>query len=108
VVQVVVSNERTRRVGSNEAVFRELNAQLAGLREASELSCVCECGELSCVESIVMTFDEYRQVRADDTTFAIHHGHAMDDVEDVIASNDRYQVVRKKPGLPAAVARASA
>ena len=61
-----MNNERIRRVGSNEAIFRELNAQLAGLREASELSCVCECGELSCVESIVMTFYEYRQLRADE------------------------------------------
>ena len=104
-----MDDERARRVGINEAVFRELNAQLAGLADRSEdLSCVCECGEIACVDTVVITLDEYRRVRSDPTTFAIVHGHALPDVEDVIASYDRYDVVRQKPGVPAAIARETA
>jgi len=101
-----VDEERARRVGRNEAVFRELNSQLAGLAGQSRLlSCVCECGELSCVETIAMSLDAYRRLRADATTFAIVPGHEKEDVEDVVAAYDGYEVVRKKPGLPAQVAR---
>jgi len=105
-----MNDERARRVGINEAVFRELNAQLAGLADENEddLSCVCECGEIACVDTIVVTLDEYRRLREDPTTFAIAHGHALEDVEDVVASYDRYEVVRKKAGLPAAIARETA
>jgi hypothetical protein len=99
-------DERARRVGINEAVFRELNDQLEGLaRDGETFSCVCECGEISCVATIAMRHDDYRRLREDPTTFAIEPGHAKPDVEDVIAQRNGYEIVRKKPGLPAELAR---
>jgi hypothetical protein len=102
-------NERVRRVAVNEAVFRELNAQLVGLAPGDDaISCVCECGDIACVEKLVLSRAEYRRVREDPTTFAIRRGHEKPDVEDVVASYDDYEVVRKKPGLAAELARETA
>ena len=98
-----------KRVAANEAVFRELNAQLAGFTaDDDRIALVCECGEIACVESLQMTRAEYAHVRADPTTFAIRQGHARPDVEDVVASYEEYEVVRKKQGLPAELARETA
>jgi hypothetical protein len=93
--------ERTRRVGINEAVFRELNEQLAELAEDErKLDCVCECGQISCLDTITVTLAEYRALRADATTFAIKHGHAYEDVEDVVSENDRVQAYARSPASP--------
>jgi len=97
------------RVATNEAVFRELNAQLEGLTATDDaLSCVCECGELSCVEPIVLSRPEYEHVRADRTTFVVKPGHVKPDVEDVVETTDEYDIVRKKEGAPAQLARDTA
>jgi hypothetical protein len=59
-------DERTRRVGLNEAVFRELNEQVESLnRSLADLSdnqahVVGECGDLACVEQFFVP-----EVRAD-------------------------------------------
>jgi len=103
-----MERERMVRVAANEAVFRELNAQLAGLAQEDEISCVCECGELDCVETLHMTRAAYVRLRSDRTTFAIRPGHAKPDVKDVVASYPGYEVVRKKEGLPARLARETA
>jgi hypothetical protein len=103
-----MDSERVKRVAANEAVFRELNAQLVGLADGSEIGCVCECGELGCVESVYMTREDYGRLRGDPTTFAVRPGHAKPDVEDVVASYAGYEVVRKKAGLPATLARETA
>jgi len=100
-----LDRERVKRVAANEAVFRELNAQLVGLAQGVEVQCVCECGEIACVESVHMTRDEYARVRSDPTTFAVRPGHVKPDVEEVVASYGAYDVVRKKEGLPALLAR---
>jgi hypothetical protein len=101
-----MDEERVRRIAVNEAVFRELNDQLEGLARSDEaFSCVCECGDISCVASIPISHADYRRLREDPTTFAIEPGHAKPDVEDVIAKCNGYEIVQKKPGLPAAVVR---
>ena len=101
--------ERVARVAANEAVFRELNEQLDDLRPTDDtFSIVCECGDLRCAAPITISHDAYARLREDATTFAIKPGHAKPDVEDVIASYDVFEVVRKKPGLPAKLARETA
>jgi hypothetical protein len=97
-------DERTRRVAANEAVFREL--KLAGLTaDDGTLTCVCECGDLPCVETIVLSRDDYRRIRADATTFVIRPGQAKPGVEDVVEATTTYEIVRKKEGEPAELAR---
>lgn len=102
-------DERERRIGLNEAVFREANEQIRDLNEAfaeitNRLVLVCECGSSTCTEQISMTPPEYEAVRAEAAHFAIARGHEMTDVEDVIAEHEQYNVVRKKDGIPRRIA----
>ena len=41
---------------------------------------------------------------ADPRQFAVARDHVLADVEQVVAESDRYAVVAKRPGIPAAVA----
>jgi hypothetical protein len=78
-------------------------AKTFGLDE-QRLDLVCECGDASCTEQIRMTLSEYEAVRADPTHFAVYPGHETSDVEEVVATNEGYDVVRKFEGDPAALA----
>jgi hypothetical protein len=102
--------ERAERIGLNEAVFREVNERISDLAdqfglEKQPLDLVCECGDPSCVERISMGRDEYEQLRADPTYFAVFPGHDVLDVEDVVDRRGTYDVVRKHEGGPAEIAR---
>ena len=93
---------RARRIADNESRFRDINERLeADLRrlpsDEDPVDFVCECGYIECTESVSLTVAEYEQVRQDPTTFAMVPGHDIDDVEDVVFTNDRYAVARKKP-----------
>ena len=103
-------NARGDRIGLNEAVFREVNERIedvAGKVNLNEelLDLVCECGDIACVERIAMTRSEYEGLRADPTHFAVASGHEDPDVEEVVEKRKGYDVVRKREGVPAAVAR---
>ena len=95
---------RTERVGKNEAVFREVNERINDVTREDAAEYLCECGNATCTETIQMTVAEYEGVRADPTHFAVLPGHEIPDVEDVVARNERFLVVRKKAGAAAALA----
>lgn len=94
-------DDRERRLGLNEALFREVNERLDELAETFggddgvRHDFICECGDPSCAERISLTLDEYNRVRADPTQFAIRPGHRAGDIERVVFENERYAVVRK-------------
>ena len=91
-------DERERRIAANEAIFRVLNAERDKLTEPAATSMVCECGDLSCVERIRLSHEDYREVRSASGTFAVVHGHAKAEIEEVVRRGSGYDVVRKKPG----------
>jgi hypothetical protein len=101
---------RQKRLGLNEAVFREVNERIKGLanlfkwREPERLDLVCECRKATCCERIEMTRAEYEAVRAEKTHFALYPGHADLEIERVISSHKGYEVVAKQ-GDAADVAR---
>ncbi|HJU48793.1 MAG TPA: hypothetical protein VJ689_11695 [Gaiellaceae bacterium] len=97
-------DERTRRIGLNEAVFREVNEQLAGMAADRHLSLVCECGSAACTERISMSRSDYERLRQDGATFAVIPGHEIDDAEEVVGRHAEFWVVRKRSGGPAALA----
>jgi hypothetical protein len=106
-----MNDERRLRIGRNEVLFREINERLNELQESFDVfseraDFVCECGDVSCAEQITMSLHEYEQVRADPELFAIKPDHEIDDVEQVVAKRDGYDIVRKDEGAPAALARA--
>jgi hypothetical protein len=73
--------------------------------EDQPLDLVCECGDPECVERISMSRAEYEALRSDPTHFAVHPGHDQADIDDVIDRRGSYDLVRKREGDPAEVAR---
>ena len=105
--------ERERRIGLNEALFREVNERVRDVNDTfgvftGQVHIVCECGDATCTERIALSVEEYESVRSTAEHFAIAPGHAMPgDVEHVIAEHDGWELVRKQPGPAANVARAT-
>ncbi len=102
-------DDRAKRVGHNEAVFRslnervdELNRTFATLTERFEI--VCECGDARCVERLSIPAESYEALRRDPAQFAILPRHDDPSVESVVEEHGEYAVVRKHPGDPARIA----
>ena len=96
---------RRERAAKNESVFREVNERTNELAEPASFHLfVCECDDRGCAEVVVMTAQEYEEVRADSNSFLVHPGHEDTVVDEVIDVNERYLVVRKV-GVGAAVAK---
>ena len=104
-------SERKRRIAENEAVFRSVNEEIralnATLATATELRIVCECGTRSCADQFSITPEDYTRVRQDSTLFAIKPGHDFPETETTVSKHGHYWIVRKDPGEPAAIARAT-
>jgi hypothetical protein len=103
-------DERARKIGENEALYRTVNERIEGLNKAfgtvtETMTVVCECGDASCAAQIALDVSEYERVRADPTMFIIVPGHEIPDVEDAVETHETYAVVRKHPGDPAELAR---
>ena len=84
----------------NEALFREINerveAQVVEVRgKDGSFVIACECGDIECMERLWVTPAEYEAIHADPAQFMVMEDHAVPDVEDIVARNDRYVVVRK-------------
>ena len=102
-----------RRMGLNEAIFREANERIREVNETfatltDELKLICECGHGTCAEQISMKPGDYRRSAPSLPDFAIVPGHEIPDVEEVIARGEEYAIVRKKKGIPRRVAEVSA
>jgi hypothetical protein len=96
-------DERGRRVGRNEALFREVNERLRELGEsfsvvADDAQFVCECGNSTCAQPIAMPLSEYERVRSDPKWFVIIHGHEMLEHEYVVSEHEDWLIVEKRPG----------
>jgi hypothetical protein len=107
---IAVVDERAQRIGRNEDLFRKVNDQIEGVNESfgtftGTMSLLCECGQLDCVEQIELTHDEYRDLRADSTHFAIKPGHEILDVERIVERRPGYFVVAKAEGEAARLVR---
>jgi hypothetical protein len=102
--------EQERRVGLNEAVFREVNERLQDLNRAftavtETMELVCECADTTCTGHVTMPPNEYEAVRAEPTHFLVLPGHvAVGNSERVIEHRHGYDVVEKL-GDAAEVAR---
>ena len=95
-------DERSRRAGENQALFRSINERIEELNEAFDQfggygRWTCECPDVHCTETIEMTLAEYEAVRAHPTRFAIAPSveHLRSEIEIVLSRTDRYWVVEK-------------
>jgi hypothetical protein len=65
---------------------------------------VCECGDLACIQQIVVAPEVYEETRREPTLFLLVPGHELEDVETLVRREPEYVVVRKDHGLPKRVA----
>lgn len=103
-------DERKRRIGENEALYRAVNERIEDLNEAfgtvtETMGVVCECGKLECTEQIDLDLPTYERVRSDPTWFVVLPGHEIPDVEDIVERQGTFTIVRKDPGDAAELAR---
>jgi hypothetical protein len=104
-------DERARRLGENEVLYREVNERVRDLSDefglqTEQVDFVCECARLDCAERLPMTLADYQQVRSDGAQFAVKPGHEYPEVEYIVEEHDGYFVIRKREGGPAELARA--
>ena len=104
-------DERQRRIGLNEAVFREANERIEEVNRTfepltGELVLVCECGSADCMEKISMTAPAYEALRSG---HALRHrlGTRDLDVESPVERHEGYDVVKKDEGVPQRIAEAT-
>ena len=106
-------NERKRRIGENEAIFRSVNEEVRSLHgtlatATESMRVVCECGARSCTDQFSVDTGRFAEIRSDPTLFLIRPGHDLPETETVVSRESDYWVVKKDPGLPADLARATA
>src|SRR3954454_5221031 len=95
------SDEDALRAARNESLYRAINEQIKGLNEAfaeildASSTWLCECADAGCAGAMEMTTEEYEQVRAHPSHFAVLRGHVDPLIEHVIEKHDRYVVVQK-------------
>ncbi len=98
-------SSRAERIAKNEALFREVNERIREVTSgAGEVEFLCECGDDACTRPISVSLPEYEQLRANPAQFAIAIDHEIPEVEDVVSQNERFAVVEKHAGAPAAIA----
>jgi hypothetical protein len=89
---------REERRGLNEAVFRQVNEQIAELGERhglTNLEIICECSNAACVKPLNVSLSEYEDARLDPTTFIVHTGHEDPTVERVLGVRAGHTLVQK-------------
>ena len=91
--------DEERRVGRNQALFRQTNEAIEqGLWPGDRRESVrfrCECARLDCHEVVEVTIAEYESVRAFSRRFLVRPGHEAPEVERVIERHDGWTVVEK-------------
>ena len=94
--------ERQRRLGHNQALFREVNERLEELAQTfqdtgGEQSFLCECAKSDCTEHVPIDVTRYERLRQNPTHFAVapDDGHVFPEGERVIERTDGYWIVEK-------------
>jgi hypothetical protein len=86
------------RVARNDAAFRSANDKISDAAEGLDhVPFLCECAEPSCTATIVLTTEEYEEVRADSRHFLNVPGHqvAAQGWARVVDDRGRYVIVEK-------------
>src|SRR5437588_3748977 len=88
-----------QRAARNEALFREVNENIARLEErygsATQPVFICECSSDSCTEHIPVDEETYRRVREHPRRFVVLPGHIDATLEKVVETHPAYLIVEK-------------
>ena len=107
-MRTVVSSLWEQRAARNEALFREVNENIARLERrfggsAPAPAFICECASELCTEHVLVDEETYRRVREHPRRFIVLPGHVYQTVEVVVEERDGYVIV-EKTGMAGAVA----
>jgi formate-nitrite transporter family protein len=89
-----------QRAARNEALFREVNENIARLEERhgateSEPVYVCECANAGCTEQLAIDPATYRRVREQPRLFFVRPGHEDAQLERIVERHRDYLIVEK-------------
>jgi hypothetical protein len=89
-----------QRAARNEALFREVNENIARLEEATSGSVpppafICECASDRCVDHVPVDEDTYRRVREHPRRFIVLPEHVDETLESVAERHAGYVIVEK-------------
>jgi hypothetical protein len=86
----------------NEGKFRDANEQLErgaveliGVSDGQFVPFLCECPQMECTQVVLLTLEEYEQVRSGPRQGLAALGHEDPEVEEVIDRNDRFVTTEK-------------
>ena len=105
---ICAMDERERRIARNEALFREVNEQIADTAErfeSTESEFVCECADSNCTHRVAASLEEYERIRSEPTHFLLAPGHEDERFERVVKRRAGHNVVEKVHARVAAVVR---
>jgi hypothetical protein len=88
------------RAGRNEAIFREVNENIARLEDrltsgADSLPIICECTRAECTTQLEIGISEYEKVRRHPDRFIVARGHEQPNIEQTLAQGAGYLIVEK-------------
>ncbi len=85
-----------RRVGQNQALFREVNERINAIKETRAVwvsisEWVCECADETCTERIDMSPEEYEELRSNPVHFAVAPAemHVFSEAEWVVEKREK-------------------
>jgi len=89
-----------QRAARNEALFREVNENIARLEERysqtqTEPVYLCECANAGCAEQIAIDPGTYGRVRSQPRLFFVRPGHEDPQIEHIVERHHDYLVVQK-------------
>jgi hypothetical protein len=95
-----VSSLWEQRAARNEALFREVNDNIARLEErhgatTTEPVYLCECADSDCIGHLAIDPDDYRRVRGNPRLFIVLPGHEEPRIEQIVERHDGYLIVEK-------------
>jgi hypothetical protein len=97
---VLVVSLWDQRAARNEALFREVNENIAALEgrygaTITEPVFICECANDGCTEQFAVDLDTYQRVREQPRLFFVLPGHQDAELERVVETHPDYLVVEK-------------
>ena len=105
-----MSEDQAKRVGLNESIFRQVNEQIESLNrdlgaDDATMTVICECADGDCTDRFEIQVSAYENVRSDPRRYVVVPGHELPEFESVVESEDLYDVVQKREGSAAELAR---
>jgi hypothetical protein len=94
--------DRLRRVGENEALYRLVNERIQALSagvitRTGEFGVICECAALDCKTQIMISPKVYEQARANSDHFIVVRGHEINELETLVEDHGSFIVIAKTP-----------